>query len=169
MTILNLIYCVLGAVFIVLGAACLWEKYRTVRGGMRLPARILECRRQGSAARKRSGGYCYMVEFTSPDGIRHTAATNDSFWFERPNRVARSSRSGITPLPPRWWNAAVPKPRSWARCLWPWASGSSSAWGCTDPAGADHTKTKQQMVVTPGGMWYTGPIKYKEIQHTWNR
>ena len=150
MTILNLIYCVLGAVFIVLGAACLWEKYRTVRGGMRLPARILECRRQGSAARKRSGGYCYMVEFTSPDGIRHTAATNDSFWFERPN-------------------AAVPKPRSWACCLWPWASGSSSAWGCTDPAGADHTKTKQQMVVTPGGMWYTGPIKYKEIQHTWNR
>lgn len=32
MTVLNLIYCLVGGVFIVLGAACLWEKYRTVRG-----------------------------------------------------------------------------------------------------------------------------------------
>ena len=39
MTLLNLIYCVLGGLFIVLGGACLWEKYRTVRGGVRLPAR----------------------------------------------------------------------------------------------------------------------------------
>ena len=41
MTLLNLIYCVLGGLFIVLGGACLWEKYRTVRGGVRLPARII--------------------------------------------------------------------------------------------------------------------------------
>lgn len=47
MTVLNLIYCLVGGVFIVLGAACLWEKYRTVRGGVRLPARVIECRRQG--------------------------------------------------------------------------------------------------------------------------
>lgn len=100
MTILNLVYCVLGAVFIALGAACLWEKYRTVRGGMRLPARILECRRQAVAGRKRSGGYCYVVEFTSPDGIRHTAATNDSFWFERPNRVG-----SVIEI---WYNPATP-------------------------------------------------------------
>ena len=80
MTILNLVYCVLGAVFIALGAACLWEKYRTVRGGMRLPARILECRRQGVAGRKRS--------------------TNDSFWFERPNRVG-----SVIEI---WYNPATP-------------------------------------------------------------
>lgn len=82
MTLLNLIYCLLGAVFIVLGGVCLWEKYRTVHGGMRLPARIIRCQRQGPKNRRQSGGYCFVVEFTTPDGIRHTAATNDSFWFE---------------------------------------------------------------------------------------
>ena len=59
MTVLNLIYCLVGGVFIVLGAACLWEKYR----------------------------YCLVVEFTDPAGIRHTAATNDSFWFDQSRRV----------------------------------------------------------------------------------
>ena len=78
MTILNFVYCVLGAVFIVMGAACLWEKYRVVRGGMCLPARVLECRRVGSSRRKRGGGYCYVVEFTSPDGIRHSSVTASS-------------------------------------------------------------------------------------------
>ena len=86
MTVLNLIYCLVGGVFIVLGAACLWEKYRTVRGGVRLPARVIECRRQGAADTKR-GGYCLVVEFTDPAGIRHTAATNDSFWFAQSRRV----------------------------------------------------------------------------------
>ena len=28
-----------------------------------------------------------MVGFTSPDGIRHGAPTNDSFWAERPNSI----------------------------------------------------------------------------------
>ena len=73
MTLLNLIYCLLGAVFIVLGGVCLWEKYRTVHGGMRLPARIIRCQRQGPKNRRQSGGYCFVVEFTTPDGIRHTA------------------------------------------------------------------------------------------------
>lgn len=101
MTVLNLIYCVLGVVFVILGAACLWEKYRVVRGGMRLPARVLECRRQGSSRRKRGGGYCYVVEFTSPDGIRHVAPTNDSFWSERTNSVGT-----VVEI---WYNPATPE------------------------------------------------------------
>ena len=78
MTLLNLIYCLLGAVFIVLGGVCLWEKYRTVHGGMRLPARIIRCQRQGPKNRRQSGGYCFVVEFTTPDGIRHSSVTASS-------------------------------------------------------------------------------------------
>ena len=100
MTLLNLIYCVLGGLFIVLGGACLWEKYRTVRGGVRLPARIIRCQRQGPAGRRRSGGYCFVVEFTAPDGILHTAATNDSFWFDQTRRVGTVIEV--------WYNPATP-------------------------------------------------------------
>lgn len=98
MTMLNLVYCVLGAVFIALGAACLWEKYRTVRGGTRLPARIVACRRQSRDGKH--GGYCFVVEFTAPDGIRHTAATNDSFWFDQTRQVGNVIEI--------WYNPATP-------------------------------------------------------------
>lgn len=100
MTLLNLIYCLLGAVFIVLGGVCLWEKYRTVHGGMRLPARIIRCQRQGPKNRRQSGGYCFVVEFTTPDGIRHTAATNDSFWFDQTRRVGTVIEIWYNPASP---------------------------------------------------------------------
>ena len=100
MTLLNLIYCLLGAVFIVLGGVCLWEKYRTVHGGMRLPARIIRCQRQGPKNRRQSGGYCFVVEFTTPDGIRHTAATNDSFWFDQTRRVGTVIEVWYNPASP---------------------------------------------------------------------
>ena len=89
-----------AGLLLVLAAAALWEKYRTVHGGMRLPARIIRCQRQGPKNRRQSGGYCFVVEFTTPDGIRHTAATNDSFWFDQTRRVGTVIEVWYNPASP---------------------------------------------------------------------
>ena len=44
-TTLLIVYRVLGTVLFALAAAAIVEKYRTVRGAVLLPARVLECRR----------------------------------------------------------------------------------------------------------------------------
>lgn len=57
------------------------EKYRTVRGAVLLPARVLECRRASSTSNSRgAGGYRYLVELYA-NGRRLELETNDAFWF----------------------------------------------------------------------------------------
>ena len=80
-TILLIVYRVLGTVFFALAAAAIVEKYRTVRGAVLLPARVLECRKAGSTSPgAAAGGYRYLVELHA-DGRRLEMETNDSFWF----------------------------------------------------------------------------------------
>ena len=71
-TTLLIVYRVLGTVLFALAAAAIVEKYRTVRGAVLLPARVLECRKAGSTSPgAAAGGYRYLLEME----------TNDSFWF----------------------------------------------------------------------------------------
>lgn len=64
-----------------LAAAAIVEKYRTVRGAVLLPARVLECRRASSTSSSRgAGGYRYLVELYA-NGRRLELETNDAFWF----------------------------------------------------------------------------------------
>ena len=80
-TTLLIVYRVLGTVLFALAAAAIVEKYRTVRGAVLLPARVLECRRASSTSHSRgAGGYRYLVELHA-DGRRLEMETNDSFWF----------------------------------------------------------------------------------------
>ena len=80
-TTLLIVYRVLGTVLFALAAAAIVEKYRTVRGAVLLPARVLECRKAGSTSPSRgAGGYRYLVELHA-DGRRLEMETNDSFWF----------------------------------------------------------------------------------------
>lgn len=80
-TTLLIVYRVLGTVLFALAAAAIVEKYRTVRGAVLLPARVLECRRAGSTSPgAAAGGYRYLVEL-HVDGRRLEMETNDSFWF----------------------------------------------------------------------------------------
>lgn len=80
-TILLIVYRVLGTVLFVLAAAAIVEKYRTVRGAVLLPARVLECRKAGSTSPgAAAGGYRYLVELHA-NGRRLEMETNDSFWF----------------------------------------------------------------------------------------
>ena len=80
-TILLIVYRVLGTVLFVLAAAAIVEKYRTVRGAVLLPARVLVCRKAGSTSPgAAAGGYRYLVELHA-DGRRLEMETNDSFWF----------------------------------------------------------------------------------------
>lgn len=80
-TTLLIIYRVLGTVLFALAAAAIVEKYRTVRGAVLLPARVLECRKAGSTSPgAAAGGYRYLVELHA-DGRRLEMETNDSFWF----------------------------------------------------------------------------------------
>ena len=51
-TTLLIVYRVLGTVLFALAAAAIVEKYRTVRGAVLLPARVLECRKAGSGSRR---------------------------------------------------------------------------------------------------------------------
>ena len=44
--------------------------------------------------------YCLVVEFTDPAGIRHTAATNDSFWFDQTRRVGTVIEVWYNPASP---------------------------------------------------------------------
>ena len=85
---LMIVYRVLGVLFLALAAAALWEKYRTVRGGTLLPARIL--------ARGGSGGYRYVVE-VYVDGERLECETNDSFWFCHDAQKGKSIRVWYRP------------------------------------------------------------------------
>ena len=72
---------VLGTVLFALAAAAIVEKYRTVRGAVLLPARVLECRKAGSTSPgAAAGGYRYLVELHA-NGRRLEMETNDSFWF----------------------------------------------------------------------------------------
>ena len=80
-TTLLIVYRVLGTVLFALAAAAIVEKYRTVRGAVLLPARVLECRTAGSTSPgAAAGGYRYLVELHA-DGRRLEMETNDSFWF----------------------------------------------------------------------------------------
>lgn len=80
-TTLLIVYRVLGTVLFALAAAAIVEKYRTVRGAVLLPARILECRKAGSTSPgAAAGGYRYLVELHA-NGRRLEMETNDSFWF----------------------------------------------------------------------------------------
>ena len=80
-TTLLIVYRVLGTVLFALAAAAIVEKYRTVRGAVLLPARVLECRKAGSTSPgAAAGGYRYLVEMHA-DGRRLEMETNDSFWF----------------------------------------------------------------------------------------
>lgn len=80
-TTLLIVYRVLGTVLFALAAAAIVEKYRTVRGAVLLPARVLECRRAGSTSPgAAAGGYRYLVELHA-NGRRLEMETNDSFWF----------------------------------------------------------------------------------------
>lgn len=99
MTALSIFYLVAGLALIVLGIAALVEKYRVVRGGQQLPARILSCDKEGSP-RKGSGGYRFTVEFNDQDGIRHTASTNDAFWFNHKKQVGQVIEIWYNPARP---------------------------------------------------------------------
>ena len=80
-TTLLIVYRVLGTVLFALAAAAIVEKYRTVRGAVLLPARVLECRKAGSTSPgAAAGGYRYLVELHA-NGRRLEMGTNDSFWF----------------------------------------------------------------------------------------
>ena len=80
-TTLLIVYRVLGTVLFALAAAGIVEKYRTVRGAVLLPARVLECRKAGSTSPgAAAGGYRYLVELHA-NGRRLEMETNDSFWF----------------------------------------------------------------------------------------
>ena len=80
-TTLLIVYRVLGTVLFALAAAAIVEKYRTVRGAVLLPARVLECRRASSTSNSRgAGGYRYLVELYA-NGQRLELETNDAFWF----------------------------------------------------------------------------------------
>ena len=80
-TTLLIVYRVLGTVLFALAAAAIVEKYRTVRGAVLLPARVLECRKASSTSPgAAAGGYRYLVELHA-NGRRLEMETNDSFWF----------------------------------------------------------------------------------------
>lgn len=80
-TTLLIVYRVLGTVLFALAAAAIVEKYRTVRGAVLLPARVLECRKADSTSPGAvAGGYRYLVELHA-NGRRLEMETNDSFWF----------------------------------------------------------------------------------------
>lgn len=80
-TTLLIVYRVLGTVLFALATAAIVEKYRTVRGAVLLPARVLECRKAGSTSPgAAAGGYRYLVELHA-NGRRLEMETNDSFWF----------------------------------------------------------------------------------------
>lgn len=87
---LTIFYRVLGIALLVLAAAAIWEKYRTVRGAVLLPGRILDCRK---AARTNphsgAGGYRYLVEI-HVNGERLERETNDSFWFNHDRQKGKS-------------------------------------------------------------------------------
>ena len=96
-TTLLIVYRVLGTVLFALAAAAIVEKYRTVRGAVLLPARVLECRKAGSTSPgAAAGGYRYLVELHA-DGRRLEMETNDSFWFRHDNNKGKGVQVWYNP------------------------------------------------------------------------
>ena len=115
-TTLLIVYRVLGTVLFALAAAAIVEKYRTVRGAVLLPARVLECRRASSTSSSRgAGGYRYLVELYA-NGRRLELETNDAFWFRHDKDKGRCCRSGTTPTPAVW--SAKAGRRNFLRRCW---------------------------------------------------
>lgn len=106
-TTLLIVYRVLGTVLFALAAAAIVEKYRTVRGGTLLPARVLECRRAASTSTSRgAGGYRYLVELHA-NGRRLEMETNDAFWFKHDKDVGKALLVWYNP------NARCVERKSW--------------------------------------------------------
>ena len=98
-TTLLIVYRVLGTVLFALAAAAIVEKYRTVRGAVLLPARILECRKAGSTSPgAAAGGYRYLVELHA-NGRRLEMETNDSFWFRHDKDKGKIIQVWYNPVP----------------------------------------------------------------------
>lgn len=98
--VLMVIYRVLGVALLALAAATLWEKYRTVRGAVLLPGRILDCRKAGrTSPRAGAGGYRYLVEVYA-GGERLELETNDSFWFAHDTQKGKSIQVWYNPASP---------------------------------------------------------------------
>ena len=99
---LMIVYRVLGVLFLALAAAALWEKYRTVRGGTLLPARILGCRKADrTSPRGGAGGYRSVVAWNARPTTRSGSATT--------RKRAKASGCGTAPAA-RCWNATTSAP-----------------------------------------------------------
>lgn len=97
---LMIIYRVLGLVFLVLAGYTLWEKYRTVRGAVLLPGRVLECRKASrTSPRAGAGGYRYLVEIYA-NGQRLEMETNDAFWFNHEETKGKVVQVWYNPASP---------------------------------------------------------------------
>lgn len=97
---LMIFYRILGVVLLALAVAALWEKYRTVRGAVLLPGRILDCRKADRTnPRAGAGGYRYLVEIYV-NGERLELETNDSFWFNHDTRKGSSVQVWYNPHRP---------------------------------------------------------------------
>lgn len=106
-TTLMIVYRVLGTLLFALAAAAIVEKYRTVRGAVLLPARVLECRRAASTNSSRSaGGYRYLVELHA-NGQRLEMETNDAFWFKHDKDTGKVVQVWYNP------NARCVERKSW--------------------------------------------------------
>lgn len=106
-TTLMIVYRVLGTLLFALAAAAIVEKYRTVRGAMLLPARVLECRRAASTNSSRgAGGYRYLVELHA-NGQRLEMETNDAFWFKHDKDTGKVVQVWYNP------NARCVERKSW--------------------------------------------------------
>ena len=80
-TTLLIVYRVLGTVLFALAAAAIVEKYRTVRGAVLLPARVLECRRASSDQQQPGCGRLPLSGGAVRQRSAAGAETNDAFWF----------------------------------------------------------------------------------------
>lgn len=106
-TTLLIVYRVLGTVLFALAAAAIVEKYRTVRGAVLLPARVLECRKAGSTSPgAAAGGYRYLVELHA-NGQRLEMETNDAFWFKHDKDTGKVVQVWYNP------NARCVERKSW--------------------------------------------------------
>ena len=107
LTTLMIVYRVLGTLLFALAAAAIVEKYRTVRGAVLLPARVLECRRAASTNSSRgAGGYRYLVELHA-NGQRLEMETNDAFWFKHDKDTGKVVQVWYNP------NARCVERKSW--------------------------------------------------------
>ena len=116
-TTLLIVYRVLGTVLFALAAAAIVEKYRTVRGAVLLPARVLECRRASSTSNSRgAGGYRYLVELYA-NGRRLELETNDAFWFRHDKDKGKVLQVWYNPQRPAVWSAKAGRRNFFAAVL----------------------------------------------------